>query len=414
MRNLKAIEQHTVGFIFHYRLYKYLLMEFVPYFIGGILVVLVFMGGNAVLFNMMEHIISKQVPPEVYLKVLLLQMPTFLVMGLPMAVMFGVLLAFGRLSQDNELDAMRTSRVVAWRMLLFMALVVGVPVYLLDAHLIQKTVPASAAKSLDLWKRYLVSDVAGQPASNVFFQGKEGTYFFIGRFHPDSGVLENVTVYSTGDGTEPYPRMMVAPRGQWRDNFAYLNDGRIYDVKEDGLLRFDSTFSSLKIDVEREIQEYFGSPGDPMRSGVVDPSDPGKIARARWQQSRSLETDMIFNLSMDKSVDRLKQDIKMYKASGVDTRALETNMHFKQTIPFSCIVVILLATPISIGGARARSGIMKSILLILVFLSGYYISTIITVALGHSGVLAPQVAAWAQNAAFSAVGLLLAVFYMRK
>jgi lipopolysaccharide export LptBFGC system permease protein LptF len=151
-----------------------------------------------------------------------------------------------------------------------------------------------------------------------------------------------------------------------------------------------------------------------MRSGVVDPSDPGKIARARWQQSRSLETDMIFNLSMDKSVDRLKQDIKMYKASGVDTRALETNMHFKETIPFSCIVVILLATPISIGGARARSGIMKSILLILVFLSGYYISTIITVALGHSGVLAPQVAAWAQNAAFSAVGLLLAVFYMRK
>jgi lipopolysaccharide export LptBFGC system permease protein LptF len=414
MRILKKIEQYTIGYIFHYRLYKYLLMEFTPYFLGGIMVVLVFMGGNAVLFNMMEHIISKQVPPEAYLKVILLQMPTFLVMGLPMAVMFGVLLAFGRLSQDNELDAMRTSWVVAWRILIFMVLVVGLPVYLLDHHLIHKTVPASAAQSLKLWKQYLVSDIAGRPASNVFFQGKQGTYFYIGKFHPDSGVLEDVIVYSVTDEKNPYPRMMVASRGMWRERYVFLNNGRIYDVKEDGLLRFDSTFASLQIDVEREIEEYFGSPDDPMRSGVVDPNDPGKIAKARWQQSRSLETDMIFNLSMDKSTKQLKKDIKMYKSAGVDTRALETNMYYKQTIPFSCIMVILLATPISIGGARARSGIMKSILLILVFLSGYYISTIVTVALGHSGVLAPQVAAWSQNVVFAAIGLLLAVFYMRK
>jgi len=85
MRFLRALEQYTIGYVLHYRLYKYLILEFVPYFFGGVMVVLIFMGGNAVLFNMMEHIISKQVPPEVYLKVLMLQMPTFLVMGLPMA-----------------------------------------------------------------------------------------------------------------------------------------------------------------------------------------------------------------------------------------------------------------------------------------------------------------------------------------
>ena len=402
MRFLRALEQYTIGYVLHYRLYKYLILEFVPYFFGGVMVVLIFMGGNAVLFNMMEHIISKQVPPEVYLKVLMLQMPTFLVMGLPMAVMFGVLLSFGRLSQDSELDAMRTSWVVAWRILVFMVVVVGLPIYAIDDYLIRKTVPAASAQSLSLWKKYLVSDIAGQPASNVFFQGKPGTYFFINRFTPDTGVLQGVTVYSLVDEKNPFPRLMVAPRGMWRDKFVFLNNGRIYDVKEDGMLRFDSTFGSMRIDVERQLEEYFGDPNDPMRSGVADPQDPGQIAKARWQQSRSLETDMIFNLSMDKSFKDLKENIRMYKSSGVDTRALETNMYFKQSIPFSCLVVILLATPISIAGARARAGIMKSIMLVLVFLSGYYISTIVTVALGHSGVLAPQVAAWSQNAVFAA------------
>jgi lipopolysaccharide export system permease protein len=131
-------------------------------------------------------------------------------------------------------------------------------------------------------------------------------------------------------------------------------------------------------------------------------------------KSKSLETDLIFNLSMDQRIEDLKRRIEMYKLHGVDTAALETNLQFKLAIPFSCIVCILLTTPLSIGGARARAGIMKSIVLVLVFMTLYYISMIVAVALGHSGTLEPVVAAWAQNGAFAAIGLLLAVFYMRK
>ena len=408
------VERCTFGFLVRYRLYKLLLREFVPYFVAGVVVVIVFMGGNTVLFNMMEQIISKKVPSEVYLRVLLLQAPTFLVMGMPMAVMFGVLMSFGRLSSDGELDAMRTSRVVAWRILLFMVIVVGLPIWYLDTKLVHEVVPRASSQSLHLWQKYLINQISGQPAANVFFQGKPGTYFFISRFDPDRGRLEGVTMYNIFDETSPYPRMMVSPYGSWREEFITLNEGRIYNVKKDGLLEFDSTFKSMKFNVEREIQEIYGNPNDPVRAGYVNPNDPGHIRRTETIQSKSLETDLIFNLSMDQSVEDLRKRIQLFKQHAVDTTALETNLNFKISIPFSCIVCILLTTPLSIGGARARAGIMKSIVLILMFMTLYYISTIVCVALGHSGSLSPWMAAWAQNIGFSAIGALLALFYMRK
>lgn len=414
MKILRAIDRYTLAYVLHYRLYRLLLIEFVPYFLAGVMVVIVFMGGNTILFNMMEQIISKNMPPEVYLRVILLQIPTFLVMGLPMAVMFGVLMAFGRLSQDGELDAMRTSWVVAWRIVIFMVVIVGLPIYFMDKTLVHDVVPRAGAQSLQLWRKFLINQVTGQPAANVFFQGKPGSYFFISRFDPEHGQLNGVTMYNVFDQTSPYPRLMIAPYGRWEAEFLYLYDGRIYDVRRDGLLQFDSTFKSLKFNVEREIREVYGDPSDPLNAGTVNPNDPGRVRKTDFMKSKSLETDLIFNLSMDQTVEDLRRRIEMYKLHGVDTAALETNLQFKLSIPFSCIVCILLTTPLSIGGARARAGIMKSIVLVLVFMTLYYISTIVAVALGHSGTLDPMIAAWAQNAAFAAVGVLLAFFYMRK
>lgn len=414
MKVLQFIDRLTLGFVLHFRLYKCLLIEFVPYFVAGVMVVLVFMGSNTILFNMLEHIISKEMPPEVYLRVLLLQVPTFFVMGLPMATMFGVLMSFGRLSQDGELDAMRTSRVVAWRILIFMIVIIGLPIMVLDNRLINTVVPKASAESISLWKKFIVKQISGKPANNVFFQGKPGTYFFIRTFDPGSGTLTGVTTYSITDETNPYPRLIVAPSGRWQEDYVFLYKGRIYDVKKDGMLSFDSTFGMMRFNVAREIEQVYGNTNNPINPGYVDPANPGKLTSADIQASKSLETDMLFNLSMDQSVEMLNAKIKMYKSLGVDTRSLETNMEFKKSIPFSCLVCILLTAPLSIGGARAKAGIMKSIVLVLLFMTAYYITTIVTIAMGHSGVLTPVAAAWAQNVTFAGIGALLALFYMRK
>ena len=413
MRLLRKIEQYTIGFIFHWHLYKMLFLEFLPYFTGGVVVVMIFMGGNAVLFNMLEHIVNKHVPPAVYAKVLLLQMPAFLVMGLPMATIFGTLMAFGRMSKDNELDAMRTSRVVAWRILLFMVIVIGIPITALDWRLTHKVVPAASRTSLNLWSKYIFADITGKPMANVFFQGKEGTYFFISSFDPASGRLSGVTVYQTSNNNQ-YPQLLVAPYAYWNEQYVSLRKGRIYDIRNDGLLQFDSTFDDMRLNVQKHIDQLAKNLQDNIHAGAGDPTAPQKVNKEELMKNKSLESDLMFNLSMNMDEDALKKQIKVYKDFGMDTKALETNMSFKKSIPFSCLVCIVLATPISIGGARAGQGAMRNIVLILGLMTAYYISTIVAIALGHSGTIAPMYAAWLQNTTFCAIGLLLSLVYMKK
>ena len=413
MRLLRFIDRKIIGFIFHLHLYKMLFFEFLPFFFGGVVVVVVFMGGNAILFNMLDHIVSKHVPPAVYVKVLLLQMPSFLVMGLPMATIFGALMAFGRLSRDNELDAMRTSWVVAWRMLIFTIICVGMPITAGNWYLIHKVAPNASRQSLDIWKKFLVQEVTGRPMSNVFLQGLPGDYFFISSFDPASGRIGGVTVYSTNPESQ-YPRLIVAPAADWSEKYIFLRNARIYEVKSDGMLKFDATAQVMRINVQQHLQQMVQGLDTPLQAGISDPANPGKPARPDLVKTRSLETDLMLNMSMNMTDAELRQQIAAYKSFGMDTKSLETNLHFKKSIPFSCLVCIILAVPISIGGARAGQGTMRNMALILALMSCYYISTIVTIAMGHSGIVSPWLSAWSQNMLFAAVGLSLSIWYMRK
>jgi len=91
-----------------WRLYRYILREHIGPFLFALLVAtLVLLLGQV--FKMMELILTKGVPGQFALELFLLYLPAVIAYDMPMALMVGALMAFGRLSSDSEITAMKAT-----------------------------------------------------------------------------------------------------------------------------------------------------------------------------------------------------------------------------------------------------------------------------------------------------------------
>ena len=70
------------------------------------------------LFELVRLISEKNLPVLIATQVLLQRLPSFLVLSFPMATLFATLLAYGRLSSNSELTALRSVGVTATRMII--------------------------------------------------------------------------------------------------------------------------------------------------------------------------------------------------------------------------------------------------------------------------------------------------------
>lgn len=85
--------------------------------------------------------------------------------------------------------------------------------------------------------------------------------------------------------------------------------------------------------------------------------------------------------------------------------AYRTQWHYRWALPFTCLVTVLLATPLSIHFSRRGPG--GGIFLAVALSALLLVVSSITLALGESGVIAPMLAAWLPNLIFSIIGLYL-------
>jgi len=93
-----------------FRIQRYLLREIAaPMFMALVIFTFVLMMGRSQ--KLMEMVIDKGVPVGQILRLLANLLPAFLVLTIPVALLIGVLLAFGRLSAESELVAMKASGI---------------------------------------------------------------------------------------------------------------------------------------------------------------------------------------------------------------------------------------------------------------------------------------------------------------
>src|SRR5579872_5952964 len=119
----------------------YILREYLGPFAFGLGAVYVFWFANIFVLAA-DYLINKGAPAFLILRFLIARMPQATPMAFPFACLFGTLLAFGRLTADNEIAALRTSGVTFLR-ICRMPIVLGILMFLISFGINEKIAPGA-------------------------------------------------------------------------------------------------------------------------------------------------------------------------------------------------------------------------------------------------------------------------------
>ncbi len=323
-----------------------------------------------VLFELVRQIVESNLPVLIAIQVLLQRLPSFLVLSFPMATLLATLLAYGRLSSNSELTALRSVGVTATRMIipaLVLALVMSSLTFLFNDVL----VPRSNRSAEVTLRRALGKAIATEKGDNIIYprfgrvEEPDGSsskgllqLFYASKFR--DGTMTRVTLLDFSRAG--FTQMLLAESGQWNEQEAkweFLN-GQILTLTPSG--------STTSADFDRYMYPFSAAP---IRIAKL-PKDANNMTVAEALQAERLLEDA--------------GDIK-------GARKLQVRIQEKFTLPMACLVFGLIGASLGAkpNNRTSRSqGFGISVVMILV----YYLLGFSFSSLGVKGTLPPLLAAW--------------------
>ncbi len=363
-------------------LFRYLTREFIPPFFFS-LSLIVFLFVLNLVFTMLGRIVGKGLPVMTVIEFFALNLAWMIALAVPMAVLVAVLSAYGRLSSDNEVTALRSSGVGPWQMIL-PAILFGLFSAIGLAYFNNNILP-----DLNYRSRQLQTDIKRlKPAMilepGVFLSDIPGHVLYAQKVDNETSEIHDVVVYEDDD-----PRFggtVIADRGklkyeEWFEGFEFtLNDGEI-----------------LRSDRAR--------PGEHHR--IAFQSAIFRI-HAPDMSLRRTSTDWRGDREMD--VTQLMQRIEQYETNDAQKNSkaisrLWVEIHKKFSIPAACLIFAALGG--LLGQMVRRSGIGVSAGYSMAFFLVYWVFLIAGEDLADRGTVTPASAMWAPNVLFAIVALYL-------
>lgn len=292
----------------------------------SVLLVLIMVVMSAEAVHLLAWLVDGRIPGDAFLGLLLSNFYEFSVMLIPLSLLLGILLAFGRLYNDSEMAAMMSAGLGPrqwYRPLLLVALPTMVLMSLLTLFVIPSVVAQRDAMMTEIKNRTELSALfAGR-----FNQSREGNaIFFLESQSNDGKIMDHVFFQQVRDDVA---YVDIAQRARSR----YLN-GRDYLVMESGTHYEGQPGSELyKI---TEYQEY----------GVYIPG------------SKDAEVAL--------SIKALPSE-RLWRRSQVPRRQAE--LQWRITVPVATLIIAMLALPLSQTSPRSGryANLAWAILLYLVY-----------------------------------------------
>ena len=347
----------------------YIIREISSLFLLGIvLFTLVLLMGR--LIKLTELVVSRGVPFADVSKMILYLIPSFLTYTIPMAFLLAVLLAFGRLSADNEIIVIKASGISLFQVMppvLFCALVAAL--FAFGVSSIGAPWGNSAFRELSL--QVLTKNIAATIREKTFWDDIPGVVMYTDHYEEKNKQLTGVVIH---DGRNQLRPMTIFARdgvisGASGSNALLLSlqNGSIHMAGKDGLYRL----------------VYFGEYS--MTVGDKESSTP----QARNESDIWL-TDLI----------RQMNDPALPAALRLRHRI---EFHSRITFPCASFVFAILAVPLGIQNRRSgkSGGFAISVLIIL----SYYVMMSVAKSFPERGLLPSSIALWLPNLVFLGIGL---------
>jgi lipopolysaccharide export system permease protein len=370
-----------------------------------------------------------------------------------MSVMPATLMAFGQFASENEVTAMKASGISLYRMItpvLIASILLSIGLVFYQNNILPESNHRLVSLMIDIGKMKPTLEIK----ENIFSTAIDGYTILVREKDDETGRIEDIQIFRTKKGTVPVT--IIADRGRMTfidsENVLRfeLEDGEIHEMPDPSdISTYRKTlFSNFTINMkdterglERSQHSYRGDRemSSSMMRGKVDEIEE-EIANYSRDMHISAEREMVGALSKVMPFDAFEAD----RADGTDTPvsradrrarentknpaeqqmyALETilrrikgledqksryevEIHKKYSIPFSCVIFILLGAPLAIRSGK--KGMTMSIAFSILFFLIYYVFLITGETLADRRLLEPWLAMWLPNIIlFVAAALLI-------
>src|SRR5688572_19840892 len=321
-----------------------------------------------------ESFISKGVPVPVVLRVMATLLPSALALTIPMSLLLGLLVAFGRLSADREFVALQACGVSLLRLMRPVGLL-SVLGWAATSYVLLVAVPDANQRYREITFSIVAERAEGEVRPRVFFED-----------FPDL-VL--------------YVREVPVSDGGWRDVF--MVDSRPGQPSATYLARQ----GRVVIDRERRTVEMV------LEDGARHTADAaGKYEVFQFKQLLlRLDPEAVFPRegpapgTREMSIPQLRARAAELEAQGIYPHSELFEIQKKFSIPFACLVFGLIG--LALGVSNRRDGKLASFVIGLGVIFIYYVLLWLGQSLVRGHVVPPWVAAWMPNIALGGFGLLL-------
>src|SRR5438105_6620714 len=366
------------------------------------------------LFNLAGMIIRRSLPASTVFKLLLLSLPNIVVLTVPMSLLFGILIAVGRLSSDSEIIAMRalglSTRTIYRPVFIFSCLM-----FLLNFYLMNVVLPRGNTALQSLKAEVFTSSIEKEIRPRVFYDEYENLMIYVNDIDPHTGEWKGVFVADSRNDEEqassqPIP-VPSQPQGlissaRAKAAAAVANpprtSGRII-VAETGNLSIMGPSKQVWLNL-RNAETHIWDPKKPERYDL----NRNAFQRMRLPDKFSTDPTHYARSLRELNLRELLEQARIAKKGDRETYNLaHVEIHKKFAIPFACLVFGVVGLPLGITNRRGgkSSGFSLSIAIILF----YYVMINNGEHLAEVGKIPPSVGMWAPNLILLALGVYLLV-----
>lgn len=384
-----------------------------------------------------DDLVGKGLNAFVITELIVLNLAWMVVLAIPMSVLVAVLMAFGGLSSQNEITAMKASGVSLYRMML-PVLLASMFITYLAIEFNNKILPEANHKA----KTLMIDIRKKKPTltlnAGMFSQEVSGYSILVRKTFEHSNDLEGITIY---DYTNPAATVVItAAKGA----ISFTQDFRklIMDLKEGEIHQKDADeenqYRRLRFVKHRILMNTEGFSLERSADGTFQRGDRELSAQAMRQIVDSLK-NINENLTQETSLSTIKSFNKIFEGQKIKIDSVQkiniafnearfqlgnienqlsminynrdrideylVEIYKKYSIPFACIVFVLIGAPLGIISRRGGFGIAAT--LSLGFFVLYWSSLIGGEKLADRNLISPWFGMWAANIILGVFGIYL-------
>ena len=328
-----------------------------------------------VMFDLIRKIVEFGLPLFLALKVLVYSLPSFLVLSFPMSVLLSTLLAYGKLSSNSELTALRSLGIKMSR-IVTPAIVISILMTGLTFYFNDSLVPICNK----LAESTLRSGLGTAFTSEV---GKDNIMFsrYGSRINTDTNKPTKINTYLT--------HIFYA---SWFSNNK-MNGVTVLDFSRQGIQQILKA-KSASFNKNDSIWTFIDG-------NIVSIDPKGSTTTINFEKYNypfsegPMELAQVPKDANDMTLIQALKAEKIYKETGnlKETRRIQVRIQEKFTLPFACIVFGLIGSSLgsksNLRSSRSQ-GFGLSVILILI----YYVMSFVFSSLGVKGLITPIIATW--------------------